>query len=282
MPVRPTPSPPSVQSPQPIPPPPVVPDAVIAGAGDIGMCTAAAEQTARLLDAFPGTIFAAGDLAYPSGTAANFQKCYEPTWGRHKGRTRPAPGNHDYETPQAAPYYAYFGENAGPQGRGYYSYREGAWLILSLNSNIPASDGSAQAAWIRETLAANRTDCTLAYWHHPLFTSGPNGNNAVMRDVWRILQDAGADAVISGHDHLYERFAPQDASGRADGDGLRQFTVGTGGAYLYEVRSLAPNSEVIGRAHGVLKLTLKATSYEWQFVPAAGHSFGDTGAAQCR
>ena len=190
-----------------------------------------------------------------------------------KQRTRPAPGNHDYETQQGAPYYAYFGENAGPSGRGYYSYHAGAWLVLSLNSNIPATADSPQAAWVRATLASNPTPCTLAYWHHPLFSSGPNGNHAVMRDIWRILQEAGADVVLSGHDHLYERFAPQDAIGRSDPRrGLREFVVGTGGAHLYAPRVRQPNSEVIASIHGVLKLTLKPTSYEWQFVPIPGKS----------
>lgn len=240
------------------------------------------EATAKLLDAFPGTIFAAGDLAYPAGAAGDFQNCYEPTWGRHKHRTRPAPGNHDYETQQAAPYYAYFGANAGPARLGYYSYREGEWLVLSLNSNIAAGKDSAQAAWVRETLASNSSTCTLAYWHHPLFSSGPNGPNAVMRDIWRILDDNGADVVISGHDHLYERFAPQDATGRADPGGLRQFTVGTGGAHLYAPRSISANSESIGSVHGVLRMTLKASSYDWQFISIPGKSFADSGSAQCQ
>ena len=176
----------------------------------------------------------------------------------------------------------YFGENAGPSGLGYYSYRAGAWLILSLNSNIPATTDSPQAAWVRATLAANPTACTLAYWHHPLFSSGPNGDNAVMRDIWTILQQGGADVVVTGHDHLYERFAPQDAGGRADlRRGLREFVVGTGGAHLYSPKAVRPNSEVISSTHGVLKLTLKPQSYEWQFVPIPGKSFTDAGTAQC-
>jgi 3',5'-cyclic AMP phosphodiesterase CpdA len=121
-----------------------------------------------------------------------------PPGGRVKSRTRPAPGNHDYETQQAAPYYAYFGENAGPSGLGYYSYHAGAWLVLSLNSNIPAGADSPQAAWVRATLAASPAACTLAYWHHPRFSSGPNGDNAVMRDIWTILQQGGAEVVVTG------------------------------------------------------------------------------------
>jgi hypothetical protein len=256
---------------------------VLVGAGDIAMCgRPEAEATARLLDQIPGTVFTAGDNAYMSGSPGDFAACYEPTWGRHKPRTRPAPGNHDYQTPGASGYFGYFGANAGPPGLGYYSYREGAWLVLSLNSQVPAGSGSAQAAWLRDTLSANPAPCTLAYWHYPLFSSGPSGNIGVMREIWRMLQEAGADVVIASHDHLYERFGPQDADGRYDPDrGLRQFVVGTGGAHLYEVKALKANSEVRGSAHGVLKLTLKMNSFDWQFVPVAGQSFTDTGTAQC-
>jgi calcineurin-like phosphoesterase family protein len=267
-------------APQPLP---AVPDAVLVGAGDVAMCgMPEVEATAALLERIPGTVFAPGDLAYPTGSARDFSACYEPTWGRVKHRTRPAPGNHDYETQQGAPYYAYFGDNAGPSGHGYYSYREGAWLILSLNSNIPASENSPQAQWVRATLASNPGSCTLAYWHHPLFSSGPNGDNGQMRDIWRILQQAGTDVVISGHDHFYERFAPQDAGGRPDPqNGIRQFIVGTGGSHLYAPKTLRANSEVIGSTHGVLKLTLKADSYEWQFVSIPGKPFTDFGTGQC-
>jgi 3',5'-cyclic AMP phosphodiesterase CpdA len=263
-------------------PPLVVPDAVIVGAGDVAMCgVPEVEATAKLLEGIPGTVMALGDLAYPRGSANDFATCYEPTWGRVKARTRPAPGNHDYETPGAAAYYAYFGENAGPSGLGYYSYRAGAWLVLSLNSNIPATADSPQAAWVRATLASNPAPCTLAYWHHPLFSSGPNGDTAVMREIWTILQQGGADVVVSGHDHLYERFAPQDAGGRANPRGLREFVAGTGGAHLYAPKAIRPNSEVISSTHGVLKLTLKPESYEWQFVPIPGTSFTDFGTAPC-
>jgi 3',5'-cyclic AMP phosphodiesterase CpdA len=285
-PVGPTPpaaEPPATPAPSLPAPPLVVPDAVLVGAGDVAMCgVPEVEKTAKLLEGIPGTVMALGDLAYPAGSANDFATCYEPTWGRIKDRTRPAPGNHDYETQQGAPYYAYFGENAGPSGRGYYSYRLGAWLILSLNSNIPAAAESAQAAWVRATLAANPASCTLAYWHHPLFSSGPNGDTAVMREIWNILQQAGADVVLAGHDHLYERFAPQDAAGRADPRrGIREFVVGTGGAHLYSPKAIRPNSEVISSTFGVLKLTLKAKSYEWQFVAIPGRPFTDFGTAEC-
>ena len=261
----------------------IVPDAVLVGAGDVAMCgVPEVETTAKLLESIPGTVMAIGDLAYPAGSANDFATCYAPTWGRVKERTRPAPGNHDYETEGAAPYYAYFGENAGPSGLGYYSYRAGAWLVLSLNSNIAATADSPQAAWVRATLASNPTACALAYWHHPVFSSGPNGDHAAMRDIWRILQQGGAEVVISGHDHLYERFAPQDASGRADPQhGLREFVVGTGGAHLYKPKAIRPNSEVISSTFGVLKLTLKAESYDWQFVAIPGKPFTDSGTAEC-
>jgi acid phosphatase type 7 len=285
-PLHPSPPPPA----QPVPPgsslpapPVIVPDAVLVGAGDVAMCgVPEVESTARLLESIAGTVVALGDLAYPSGSAKDFANCYEPTWGRVKARTRPAPGNHEYETQQGAPYYAYFGDNAGPSGLGYYSYHAGAWLVLSLNSNIPATSASPQAAWVRATLAANPTACTLAYWHHPLFSSGPNGNTAAMRDIWRILQQAGADVVLTGHDHLYERFAPQDAEGRADPrHGVREFVVGTGGAHLYGVKAVQPNSEVISSTHGVLRLTLKTAGYDWQFVSVPGKPFTDFGTGEC-
>jgi hypothetical protein len=264
-------------------PPKIISNGQLVGASDVAMCgLPEVEATAKLLDMLSGTIFAAGDLAYPAGSAHDFASCYDPTWGRHKSRTRPAPGNHDYETQRGAAYYAYFGDNAGVPGRGYYSYTEGPWLILALNSNIPASTDSAQLSWVRTTLAATRVDCTLAYWHHPLFSSGPNGDHPHLRELWSTLQDGGVDVVIAGHDHLYERFAPQDADGRPDpARGMRQFTVGTGGAHLYAPKTLRANSEVIGSVHGVLKLTLKPDSYEWQFVPIAGKTFTDFGSGRC-
>jgi acid phosphatase type 7 len=287
-PVRPTPPAAAEPTPPPTSPAPpvtaVVPDAVLLAAGDVGMCgVPEVAMTASLLESMPGTIVALGDMAYPAGSANDYATCYDPTWGRVRQRTRPAPGNHDYETQQGAPYYAYFGENAGPSGLGYYSFRAGTWLVLSLNSNIPAAADSAQAAWVRATLASNPTSCTLAYWHYPVFSSGPNGNNAAMRDIWRILQEGGADVVLSGHDHLYERFVAQDALGRADPRrGLRSFVVGTGGAHLYAPRVRQPNSEVIASIFGVLKLTLKPTSYDWQFVPIPGKSaFSDFGTGEC-
>jgi hypothetical protein len=259
------------------------PDAVFVGAGDIAVCgSQTTEATARLLDRSPGSVFALGDHVYPNGTAERFASCYEPTWGRHRSRTNPAPGNHDWDVDAAAPYFAYFGTAAGPAGQGYYSFNLGGWHVLSLNSNVPAGPGSAQYEWARVDLAAARTSCTLAYWHHPLFSSGPNGNNGQMREMWRLLQASGGDVVLSAHDHEYERFTPQDAEGRPDPRGIREFVVGTGGAPLYSPKSIQPNSEVReSQTWGVLRLTLRARSYDWEFVPIDGQAFRDGGTASC-
>jgi acid phosphatase type 7 len=258
---------------------------VLVGAGDIANCELGTGHlgTALLLDRIAGTVFTVGDHAYPRGSKRSFEACYEPSWGRHKARTRPAPGNHDLMTANGAPYYDYFGENAGPRGRGYYSYDLGAWHIVSLNSGAPADSRSRQIRWLRQDLADNRTACTLAYWHVPVFSSGAHGNNPTMVDAWRALYEAGADVIVNGHDHSYERFAPQDPSGRADSArGIRQFVVGTGGAGVYDFKSVQPQSEVRQtRTYGVIKFTLHADRYEWEFVPAAGMPFSDKGSAEC-
>ncbi|MBI1875476.1 MAG: metallophosphoesterase [Acidobacteria bacterium] len=268
----------------PAPPPVVAPDVTIAGAGDIAVCgSPGTEATARLLDRMPGTVFTLGDNVYPVATSQNFQRCYEPSWGRHKSRTRPAPGNHDWEEADTGvSYFTYFGVNAGPPGLGYYSFDLGAWHIVSLNSSVPSGAGSAQLEWLRADLAANSSACTLAYWHLPLFSSGPNGGSGHVRDIWRLLYERGADVVMNGHDHNYERFAPQDPDGRATARGIRAFIAGTGGAPLYWRRSYTPNSEVYENGTwGVLKLTLKSLGYDWEFVPAAGSGFRDAGSGTC-
>ncbi len=265
------------------PPAPPGASVVLVGAGDIANCGSGAEQTARLLDNIPGTVFTAGDNAYPDGAGARFARCYDPTWGRHKARTRPSPGNHDYGTGGAAGYFKYFGDNAGPAGRGYYSYDLGDWHIIALNSNIDMSAGSAQEQWLRADLAANPKDCTLAYWHHPRFSSGSHGSSTGPQPLWQALYEAGAEVVVVGHDHNYQRFAPQTPTGQADPQrGIRQFVAGMGGASHYRFRSSIANTETYNvDTYGVLKLTLGPGTYAWEFVPVAGKSYHDSGSGTC-
>ena len=256
------------------------------GAGDIADCGRVQDDlTALLLDSLPNAVvYTTGDNVYGTGTTSQFERCYGPSWGRHRARTRPAPGNHDYETPAAIGYYAYYGANAGPPLRGYYSYDLGEWHIISLNSNVPAGRGSAQEQWLREDLAANPKPCTLAYWHHPLFSSGSgHGNDPRMSDLFQALYDARADVVLAGHEHHYERFAPQDASQQPEpARGIRTFVVGTGGAVLRRIGTIQPNSEARNdTSYGVLKLTLHADRYDWEFIPIAGQTFRDSGSDLC-
>jgi acid phosphatase type 7 len=265
------------------------PDPVLVGAGDIAGCASPGDEaTAQLLDAIGGTVFTAGDNAYPNGAVSDFMACYDPSWGRHKSRTRPAPGNHDYATRSGAGYYGYFGPAAGEPGRGYYSYDLGSWHVVALNSNCAAvggcDAGSPQEQWLRQDLAASDKPCTAAYWHHPLFTSGATHASAVsMRPLFQALYDHDAEVLISGHNHNYERFAPQDpGGGRDDARGIRQFVAGTGGLSHYAFGATKPNSEVRNAdTFGVLKLTLRSNSYEWEFVPQAGKGFTDSGSSRC-
>ena len=262
--------------------------AVLVGAGDIADCTdlSGAEATAKLLEQTPGTVMAVGDLAYPDGSKKNFT-CYEKTWGRVKARTRPAPGNHEFHAAGARPYFDYFGAAAGPK-EGYYSYELGTWHILALNSECKDIGGcganSREAKWLRADLAAHPAACTLAYFHKPLFSSGSaHGNDPEMKALWQALYDANAEVVINGHDHNYERFAPQNPDGGSDPErGIREFVVGTGGKGHRPMALLKPNSESQNAdTFGVLKLTLRAGSYDWQFIPEAGKSFADSGTAKC-
>jgi hypothetical protein len=258
---------------------------VFVGAGDISDCgNDNDEATAQLLDAIPGTVYTTGDNVYSSGTAAQFSQCYDPTWGRHKARTRPAPGNHDYKTSGAADYYAYFGDLAGPSGRGYYSYDLGDWHIVSLNSEVSMSPGSAQETWLRADLAASTKQCTLAYWHKPRFSSGSHhGSLSSAQPLWQALYDFHAEIVLNGHEHNYERFAPQTPAGTADAvNGIREFVVGTGGASHYGQGTALANSELFnGTTYGVLKFTLGPGTFTWDFVPVAGQSFTDSGSGVC-
>jgi hypothetical protein len=265
-------------------PSPIVPPiGVLVGAGDIGQCgSAGPELTARLLDNIAGTVFTTGDNAYFEGTAQQFLECYHPSWGRHLSRTRPSPGNHDYQSAGAAPYFAYFGTNAGPAGLGYYSFEVGSWHVVSLNSNISMAEGSAQTAWLQADLESSRATCVAALWHHPLFSVGKHPSRPEVRALWRTLYAAGADVVINGDNHMYERFGPQTPDGVADqARGIRQFVAGTGGADLYQFSHGAPNSETYASMWGVLKLTLRATDYSWEFIGAQGQVV-DSGTDVCR
>ncbi len=263
------------------PPPPSAPVTVLA-AGDIGQCGQPGPAlTGRLLDSLPGIVLALGDLAYPNGTLQQFVDCYDPSWGRHRDRTRPAPGNHDYETPGAAGYFAYFGDLAGPPGDGFYSFIAGSWRVISLNSNVAMDPGSPQYLWLQRELQ-QPARCTLAYWHHPYLSSGPNGDNFNTKPLWDLLHAANADIVLVGHEHIYERYLPQDPEGRLDRErGLRQFVVGTGGASLTGVVSRRPNSAVTHVGYGVLQLVLSDNRYDWQFMPVAGTAFSDVGFDVC-
>lgn len=263
-------------------------DPVLVAAGDIASCGLAGDSaTAALLDGIGGTIATLGDNAYESGSAAQFAKCYEPTWGRHRARTKPSPGNHDYGTAGAGPYFDYFGAAAGAPGQGWYAWDLGTWRVYALNSNCAkvggCGPGSPQEQWLKADLAANPRSCVVAYWHHPLFSSGAHGNNGSTRALWEALYAAGAELVLSGHDHDYERFAPQRPNGSADpATGIREFVVGTGGASLRSFGTVRPNSEVRDASTaGVLRLALGATGYSWRFIPVTGGAFKDSGSGTC-
>jgi acid phosphatase type 7 len=266
---------------------------VIVAAGDIADCSSEGDEvTTKLVSDIDGaTVLTLGDNAYPDGTAQDFRNCYEPTWGQFKERTMPSPGNHDYHTEGAAAYFDYFGKAAGDPDEGYYSYDLGSWHIVALNSNcgeaeIRCGPGSPQGRWLEEDLAANDEEkCTLAYFHHPLFTSGKyRPGEERMERLWEILYAAGVDVVLNGHDHNYQRFAPQDPEGRADPeDGIRQFVVRTGGRSLYEIPNPIANTEVYNDdTYGVLELILHPKRYEWEFVPVKGETFSDSGVARCQ
>src|SRR5437764_7649519 len=236
-------------------------DAVLVGAGDIAGCQSSADAaTAALVAATGGTVITLGDNAYESGTPKQFAACYGPTWGRVKGRTRPAVGNHDYFTAGAVPYFNYFGAAAGPPGKGWYSYDAGAWHVVVLNTNcyrVSCKKGSEQERWLRADLAGHSAQCTLAYWHQARFVSDDNhGNNPEVGPFWDALYQYGADLVLSAHAHIYERFAPQTPWGKADpAYGIREIVVGTGGESHYGIAAPQPNSQVRNATtFGVVKL----------------------------
>jgi hypothetical protein len=265
--------------------------AVLVGAGDIASCGGDGDsRTAALLDAVDGTVVTLGDNAYPDGTPDQFARCYGPTWGRHRARTRPVLGNHEYHTRGAAGHFGYFGAAAGPRGRGWYSFEAGGWHVVVLNTNcdvVGCAAGSAQERWLRADLAASAargTRCTVALGHHPLFTSGrTHAPVTAVRPLVHALHDAAVELLLSGHNHQYERFAPQDPAGRRDdARGVRQFVVGTGGNGHYPFGPAAPHSEVRHTGtYGVLRLALHPDRYEWRFVPEPGADFTDAGTGRC-
>jgi acid phosphatase type 7 len=258
---------------------------ILVGAGDIAACDSSGDEaTAALLDEIPGTVFTAGDNAYEHGTPLDFLNCYHPSWGRHKHRTRPALGNHEYFTPAAAGYHAYFGAAGGPPGLGYYSYDRAGWHIVVIESNRQTFlRDPVQQAWLRHDLASHPAACTLAYWHHPRFSSGTNhGSDPNMEEIWQILYDANADVVISAHEHNYERFAPQTPQGVPDpARGILQFVVGTGGRSLYPFGEPIANSEFrYNEDYGVLKLALRSRDFRWEFINT-GRTVVDAGRGEC-
>jgi Ca2+-binding RTX toxin-like protein len=273
-------------------------DPVIAAAGDIA-CEPGSSVTDTkcrerytsdlLVNAGLAAVLPLGDLQYNSASLSNLSNSYDVSWGRVKSITRPSLGNHESSGSGYFDYFNGVGVNNGPageRGNGYYSFDVGAWHLIALNSNcsrVSCSAGSAQERWLRADLASHPNGCTLAYWHHPRFSSGHDGDNSFTAPLWDALYEAQADVVLVGHSHDYERFAPQDSTGRKDTvRGIREFVVGTGGAFFTGISSARPNSEVRQNStFGVLFLTLRPTSYEWSFVPEAGRSFTDSGVGSC-
>jgi acid phosphatase type 7 len=260
---------------------------LLLAAGDIGSCGSGGDEaTAELLEGEPATIAALGDLAYPGGSADDFAYCYEPSWGRFRSTTRPAVGNHEYATPGAGGYFDYWGAAAGPREAGYYSYDLGSWHVVVLNSNcrfVPCEAGSPQETWLRSDLALHPARCTLAYFHHPLFSSTPGTATPAVQPLWQALYDRGADVVLSGHAHNYQRFAPQTPTGAANPEtGIREFVVGTGGYGHHYTGLPIPNQQLADDTTlGVLRLTLLEAGYQWRFVPIRGGAFTDAGSGIC-
>ncbi len=262
--------------------------ATVLAAGDIADCDSAGDEaTAELLEP-ASTILALGDLAYENGTAKEFQECYQPSWGAYPAITRPVPGNHEYHQPSALPYFEHFGGTAGSPGQGWYSFDLGPWHLVALNSNCDdiggCEAGSAQERWLAQDLATHPSRCTLAYWHHPRFSSGAtHGETQRVRRMWDVLFQAGAEIVLTGHEHNYERFSPLDPSGQPDAArGIRQFVVGTGGGELYPFGPPVTGSEFrYNESFGVLRLVLRSDGYEWQFISVAGNKVVDAGSDRC-
>jgi acid phosphatase type 7 len=263
-------------------PPPPGGDPMITAAGDIADSGTGDTTTAALVNSLaPTRALTLGDNAYPDGTSSDYASYYDPTWGGFRPTTSPSPGNHDYHTAGAAGYFGYFGALAPAP---YYSFNLGAWHLISLNSEISMAAGSAQETWLRSDLAASNAPCTLAYWHKPRWTSGSNhANDTTTQPLVQDLYNAGAEVLLAGHNHQYERFAPQNPSSQADSQfGMREFVVGTGGAPRYGFTTAQPNSQVRNNATwGVLQMTLHQGSYDWSFKPSQASSFTDDGTTAC-
>jgi alkaline phosphatase len=262
---------------------------VLVGAGDIARCDSDADEaTAALVERLPGIVFTLGDTAYGSGSPSEFRDCFAASWGRFRDRIAlPVPGNHDHDTDDAYGYRSYFGAAAGEDGRTWYSRDVGQWHVVVLDSTCDRVEGgcgpdSPQLTWLREDLARSSARCTLALFHHPRFSSGDHGSDAVAAPFWEALHAAGADLVLNGHEHDYERFAPQDPAGRADPDrGITQLIVGTGGAELRGFGDPVANSRVrASLAHGVISVTLQPSGWAFRFDSTDG-SFTDQGAGTC-
>jgi hypothetical protein len=265
-----------------------IPTIVLTGAGDIADCSlAGAGQTADLLGRETGWFFTAGDNAYEDGSAVDFGSCYQPTWGEYKDRTiLPVAGNHDWNTDGAAGYLGYFGSAAAPHGTTWYSMDVGNWHVVALDSDCAkvggCGPGSQEYEWLAADLGASQARCTLALWHHPRFSSGEHGNDAAVAPFWDLLHAHGAELIVNGHDHDYERFAPQDPAGAEERPGgIREIVVGTGGAGLRSFKAVVPNSEFrLEGTYGVLRLTLHPFNYDWEFVPVSG-DVADAGSTPC-
>jgi acid phosphatase type 7 len=266
---------------------PAVADEVVVGAGDIALCSLTNdEKTANLLDSIPGTVITLGDNVYPSGTADQFARCYGPSWGRHKARTKPAIGNHEYATPGALGYLGYFGVTKN------YSFDLGEWHLISLDSNCQLAENGGSCApnsptmmWLKADLAAHPNKCTLVYFHHPRWSSGlDHGSTIRLTGAWKIMYNANVDLVLSGHSHDYERFAPLDGNGAIDNiRGIRSFVVATGGAAQkgFQATPLIGSEVRQAGTYGVIKLTLGSGTYTWDFVPISSQSFTDHGTGIC-
>lgn len=301
----PTPSPIPSPSPTPTPTPPPAGDPVVMAVGDMvcgagsGAACKQMEVSQLILDGNPSAFLALGDVQYESGEIADFQNFYTPSYGRFLNLTKPSIGNHEYNDPVGSSdpskvgYWDYFNGVgnytgiAGDRDKGYYSFNVGSWHLIALNSNCSkvggCSAGSPQYTWLQNDLVANAgAKCTLAYFHHPLFTSGSRASTGVI-PFWQLLYDNNADMILVGHEHNYERFAPMDPNGNLDtARGLKQFIVGTGGRNLTHLVSAAPNSELFNdTSFGALKMSLHDGSYDWQFVPIPGNTLADSGTATC-